>query len=148
MPNSLTLVQAVICPIISSASDTFQARKILLVGSCILSFIGSAIAPGSGSIYRLIGAQILIGFGFASVPLAYAVPSEILPRRWRPSKCFKSWTGIFETDTIYAVAQALCIGVAAALGAVIGPLAIGALTKADPKNGWRKFYVGFSPSYV
>jgi hypothetical protein len=86
VPNALSLVQAVIAPIISSASDTFQARKLLLVCPAILSFIGSAIAPGSTTIYRVIGAQILIGFGFATVPLAYVVPSEILPRKWRPSK--------------------------------------------------------------
>ena len=86
VPNSLSLVQAVLGPVISSASDTFQARKILLVSTATISFIGAAIAPGSGSIYRLIVAQILIGFGFASVPLAYCVPSEILPRKWRPSE--------------------------------------------------------------
>lgn len=86
VPNALSLVQAVVAPLISSASDTFQARKLLLVGPAILSFIGAAIAPGSTNIYRLIGAQILIGFGFATVPLAYVVPSEILPRKWRPSK--------------------------------------------------------------
>jgi hypothetical protein len=86
VPNALSLVQAVLCPIISSASDTFQARKSLLVGPAIISFIGSAIAPGSTSMPRLIVAQILIGFGFATVPLAYSVPSEIVPRKWRPSK--------------------------------------------------------------
>lgn len=85
MPNSLSLVQAVLGPVISAASDTFQARKFILVGSSLISFIGSAIAPGSNDIYRLIAAQTLIGVGFASVPLAYAVPSEILPRKWRPS---------------------------------------------------------------
>ena len=52
----------------------------------VKSFVGSAIAPGSQSIYRLIVAQILIGAGFANVPLAYCVPSEILPRKSRPSK--------------------------------------------------------------
>lgn len=46
--------------------------------------IGSAIAPGSKDIYRLIGAQILVGLGLAAAPLAYTVPSEIMPRRWRP----------------------------------------------------------------
>lgn len=121
MPNSLSLVQAVISPLISSASDTFQARKLLLVGSCLISFIGAAIAPGSGNIYRLIAAQTLIGFGFAAVPLAYAVPSEILPRKWRP------------------MAQA-CINVAAALGAISGPLIIGAMTKSNLQDGWRNFY--------
>lgn len=121
VPNALSLVQAVVAPIISSASDTFQARKLLLVGPAILSFIGAAIAPGSANIYRLIGAQILIGFGFATVPLAYVVPSEILPRKWRP------------------MAQAW-MNVAAALGACVGPLIIGALTKSNYHTGWRKFY--------
>lgn len=82
----LSLVQGVLGPILSTASDTFQARKLLLIGSCVVSFVGACVAPGSSSIYRLIGANILIGVGFASVPLAYAVPSEILPRRWRPCK--------------------------------------------------------------
>ncbi|KAK5447982.1 hypothetical protein LTS15_009481 [Exophiala xenobiotica] len=129
VPNSLSLVQAVLSPIMSSASDTFQARKLLLVGSTIVSFVGAAIAPGSGNIYRLIVAQVLIGVGSASVSLAYAVPSEILPRRWRP------------------MVQAL-INVAACLGALTGPLVIGAFTKADPINGWRKFYGWVKPGML
>ncbi|KAJ5891557.1 uncharacterized protein N7473_007785 [Penicillium subrubescens] len=86
VPNSLSLVQAVLAPVIASLSDTFQARKAFLVGPAIISFIGCAIAPGSTNIYRLIAAQVLIGFGFATVPLAYCVPSDILPRKWRPSE--------------------------------------------------------------
>ncbi|KAJ9602586.1 hypothetical protein H2200_012779 [Cladophialophora chaetospira] len=121
IPNALSLVQAVLSPIIATASDTFQARKLLMVGCSTISFIGCAIAPGSKDVYRLIVAQILIGFGFASVALVYAVPSEILPRRWRP------------------MAQA-GVNVAAALGACVGPLIIGAFTKADRRNGWRNFY--------
>lgn len=61
----------------SFASDTFQARKTLLVATCTVSFIGAAIAPGAKDIYRVIVAQILIGVGFAAVPLAYAIPSEV-----------------------------------------------------------------------
>lgn len=80
----LSLVQGVLGPIISRASDVFQARKLLLLSTCAISFVGACIAPGSGGVYRLIGANVLIGVGFAAVPLAYAVPSEILPRRWRP----------------------------------------------------------------
>jgi MFS family permease len=86
VPNSLSLVQAVVAPLIASLSDTFQARKAFLVGPAIISFIGCAIAPESTDIYRLIAAQVLIGFGFATVPLAYCVPSDILPRKWRPSE--------------------------------------------------------------
>ena len=69
VPNALSLVQAVLGPVIASASDTFQARKTILVATCIISFVGAAIAPGAQDIYRLIAAQILIGFGFAAVPL-------------------------------------------------------------------------------
>lgn len=86
IPNSLSLVQAVLGPVISFASDTFQARKALLVGCCLVAFVGCAIAPGSQTIGRLIAAQTLIGVGFAAVPLAYAVPSEIMPRRQRPGE--------------------------------------------------------------
>ncbi|KAJ4348295.1 uncharacterized protein N0V89_009667 [Didymosphaeria variabile] len=121
IPNSLSLVQAVLGPMISSASDVFQARKILLVSSCCISFIGSATAPSCRSIGRLVTAQALIGVGFASVPLTYCVPSEILPRRWRP------------------VVQG-AMNVASSLAAVCAPLSIGALTRADPEHGWRKFY--------
>jgi MFS family permease len=87
--NAISLAQAVLTPLISSASDTFQARKTLMVVPCLISFIGAAIAPGSTSINRLIIAQVLIGFGFSTVALAYSVPSEICPRKWRPSKV---WT--------------------------------------------------------
>jgi MFS family permease len=86
VPNAFTLVQAALAPVFSSASDTFQARKYFLIVLSMISFVGAAIAPGSSSIYRLIVAQILIGFGFAAVPLAYSIPSEILPRKWRASE--------------------------------------------------------------
>ncbi|RFU27530.1 hypothetical protein B7463_g8817, partial [Scytalidium lignicola] len=121
VPNSISLVQAVLGPTIAFASDIFQARKTLLVGASIISVIGAAIAPGSKDIYRLIMAQTLIGVGFATVPLNYCVPSEIVPRRWRPM--------------VQAVEMA-----ASCLGAIIAPLCIGALTRHDPLNGWRKFY--------
>jgi MFS family permease len=77
-------------PLLAFISDAFQARKLLLVGTTVIAFVGAAIAPGSGNIYRLIAAQTLLGFGFASSALAYAVPSEILPRKWRPSMLFPS----------------------------------------------------------
>lgn len=38
------------------------------------------------------------------------------------------------------VAQA-SMNIAATLGGIVGPMSIGALTKIDPVDGWRKFYV-------
>ncbi|CAK1364172.1 unnamed protein product [Cercospora beticola] len=121
IPNVVTLVQAALSPMLASISDVFQARKAVMVVLTTISFVGAAIAPNSGSIFRLIGASLMIGFGLAAAPLSYAVPSEIVPRRWRP------------------LCQAL-INVAAGLGAITGPLVIGALTQQDPIDGWRRFY--------
>lgn len=139
MANSLNLVQVVLCPILSSVADTFQVRKTLIVASDVVSFVGAAIAPGSKDIYRLIAAQTLIGFGFATVPLMYCIPSEILPRKWRPSNRPSLPFGKY-TDPCSLVAQSI-VNIGACLGAVAGPLSIGALVKANQKDGWRTFYV-------
>lgn len=80
------LVQAAFCSILSSASDLFQARKLLLVACTTIAFVGAAIAPGSQSVGRLLAAQSLIGAVLAVIPLTFVVPSEILPIRWRPSE--------------------------------------------------------------
>jgi MFS family permease len=64
----------------------FQARKNILLAGCALGVIGCAIVPGSSSIYRVIAGQTIKGFGYATTPLLYAIPSEILPNKWRPSK--------------------------------------------------------------
>ncbi|OQU97009.1 hypothetical protein CLAIMM_03014 [Cladophialophora immunda] len=121
IPTPLSLLQAVISPLISSVADKFQVRKPLLMSCVILPFIGSAIAPGSSNIYRVIVAQIFIGFGLALVPLSYCISSEIVPRRWRP------------------ISQAI-INFAAAIGACLAPITIGGLTKKNPHTGWRNFY--------
>lgn len=82
----MTVPQAVLAPVVASAADTFQVRKWLIVGLQIIGVIGAAIAPGSSSIYRVIAAQTLLGFALVSYPLTNCIPSEILPRKWRPSK--------------------------------------------------------------
>ena len=100
-----------------------------------IAFVGSAIAPGSNTIYRLIAAQVLIGIGCSSLPLGYAIPSEILPRKWRQCESCDSQHWL----TWISAGQA-AINVGSALGAVVGPLAIGALTRNNVLTGWRKFW--------
>lgn len=114
-------MQAVLAPLFAFASDVFQARKAILVFSCTVALVGACIAPGSQDVYRLIAAQSLIGVGLASMPLTYAVPSEVMPRKWRP------------------MVQA-GMNCASSLGAIFSPLVIGGMTKADEGNGWRNFY--------
>lgn len=84
LPQAYVLPQAILGPVICNISDKFQARKTLLLALCASALIGCGIAPGSQSMNRLIAAQVLIGLGFCSMPLGYAIPAEILPRKWRP----------------------------------------------------------------
>ncbi|KAH7089425.1 putative siderophore iron transporter [Paraphoma chrysanthemicola] len=121
IPNAPNLICGAIGPILSSASDMFQARKNILLVGCAMGVIGCAIVPGSSSISRVIVGQTVKGFGYATTPLLYAIPSEILPNKWRP------------------MAQAI-INIGAATASISGPLAIGALVKNDPVHGWRKFW--------
>ena len=84
--NAPLLVQVVVSPVQCFASDYFQARKMIIIFDAGLAFIGAIIAPTSHTIGPLILGQVLIGFGLASTAIAYTVCSEILPRKWRPSK--------------------------------------------------------------
>ena len=97
VPNATALIQAVLGPLYEChahpnsapgrsdirsisqafASDTYQSRKIWLTVPCALATVGAAVAANVHNIYGVIGAQILIGFGFATVPLAYCIPSEV-----------------------------------------------------------------------
>jgi MFS family permease len=120
IPNSLSLVQAVLAPVFSSASDIFQARKFLLCAGSAVSVVGAGVAARSHTLGSLLVGQTLIGVGFAMLPLAYVVPSEILPRKWRP------------------FAQGL-LNVFAYSAAVLGQLTMGAFIKHDNLNGWRNF---------
>ena len=56
------------------------------------------------------------------------------------SPCYSS---IDIKDTVLILTSVVQAGmnVAAATGACIGPLAIGALTRTNPHTGWRNFYV-------
>ncbi|KAM0755149.1 putative siderophore iron transporter [Meredithblackwellia eburnea MCA 4105] len=121
VPNVLSVMQAVFSPLFSFTSDTFQARKMLIIIPCTLATIGSCIVPGSTSMYRVFGGQILIGFGMASIGLIYAIPSEIVPRRWRPA--------------IQAMNN-----IAAGLAGIAATLLVGGLTKRNAHTGWRYFF--------
>lgn len=48
---------------------------------------------------------------------------------------------LFSTQTKISIVAQACINLAASMGACVGPLIIGGLTRKDPKNGWRDFFV-------
>jgi MFS family permease len=99
----------------------FRIRKGIILGLVILAVIGSAIIPDSGTIYRVIGGSIMIGFGLTSAPLSYAVPSEIVPRRWRSGQSPLTTTAVVLCLYIGAVCQGF-INMCGTLGAITGPL--------------------------
>ena len=48
---------------------------------------------------------------------------------------------IFSHLTTLCIVIQACINIGAALGAISGPLMIGALTRSNPHTGWRTFFV-------
>lgn len=141
VPNALVVVQAVVGPIMCLASDTFQVRKELLIGSCLISMVGAGIAPGSKNIYRLIAAQVLIGFGFSGIPLTFVVPSEILPRKWRPSKFPARLASNQSTDTLTPLVAQAVLNIASCMASISGSLIGGSLITRNGHTGWRDYYV-------
>lgn len=49
------------------------------------------------------------------------------------------------TYTDASIVTQCIVNIAAALGAVTGPVIMGAFTQANPAGGWRKFYVSDIP---
>ena len=119
--NAAILVQAALGPVFSSISDVFQVRKSVIVSLVTLAFIGSTIIPNSDSIYRVIGGSVMIGFGLAAAPLSYAVPSEIVPRRWRSGETAPLSFLAERADIILLASQGF-INLFGGLGAITGPL--------------------------
>lgn len=81
-----SLVQAVLCPIFASGSDAFQARKSIIVVANLIAIVGAVVGSSAQNIYVLIVGQGLMGISFSCAPLAYTIPSEVVPHKWRPGE--------------------------------------------------------------
>lgn len=86
----------------------------------MLGAAGALIISRAGSMSMAIGGQVVAGFCFGSQPLAYAIASEIVPRKWRPE------------------AQAI-LSFASAAGALFA-LLVGGKIAGTSLGGWRIFY--------
>ena len=93
--------------------ENIDANSVILKIGCII--VGRANSMGMA-----IAGQVVAGISYGAQPLVHAVPSEVLPRRFRP------------------VAQA-AVNVAAALGSIFGLLVGGALTRHNP-SGFRTYW--------
>ncbi|KAF2103044.1 MFS general substrate transporter [Rhizodiscina lignyota] len=113
------LMQSVLCPIIGRLSDVVD-RKYLSAVQLFIGFIGSIVAAKAPTMNVLIGGSILIGVGLSCLGIIVAIPSEVLPLKYRAIANGSNFLG-------------------GAFGGFIGQMGAGALT-TQGAHGWRNIF--------
>lgn len=75
-------MQSVLSPIVGRLSDVLD-RKYLASVPPLIAFVGAIISAKATSMSMLIGGGILIGTTLATISIVQAIPSEILPLKYR-----------------------------------------------------------------
>ncbi|KAK4049357.1 hypothetical protein OIO90_005486 [Microbotryomycetes sp. JL221] len=117
--NIISVFQACLGPPLMFCSDMF-GRRYILMATTALATAGAAISSKSSSFAMAIVGQSLTGIGMCMVGCAYAIPSEVFPRKSR------------------GAVQAI-LTCSASISGAVGALLGGAFIKSDPQNGWHKF---------
>ncbi|KAF2024007.1 MFS general substrate transporter [Setomelanomma holmii] len=113
------LMQTVLSPLVGRLSDVLD-RKLFATIPPVIACVGSIVCAKATSMSMLIGGGILIGATLATISIVQAIPSEVLPLKYR----------------------ALANGFASAagtIGGLIGNLTAGAVTNSSP-TGWRNIF--------
>ncbi|KAI0095896.1 MFS general substrate transporter [Daldinia grandis] len=113
------LMQSVLSPIVGRLSDVLD-RKFLATVPPLIAFVGAVVSAKATSMSMLIGGGILIGTSLATISVVQAIPSEILPLKFRPLANGFAFIG-------------------GAVGGLIGSLGAGAVTNVDA-GGWRYIF--------
>jgi len=113
------LMQSVLSPIVGRLSDVLD-RKYLAMGPPVISFVGAVISAKATSMNMLIGGGILVGCTLSTISIVQAIPSEVLPMKYR------------------ALANGFAF-LGGAIGGLVGSLGAGAATNANP-GGWRNIF--------
>ncbi|KAK3336331.1 major facilitator superfamily domain-containing protein [Cercophora scortea] len=113
------LMQSVLSPLVGRLSDVVD-RKYLAAVPPLVAFAGAVVSARATSMKMLIGGGILIGTTLSTIAIVQAIPSEILPLKYR------------------ALANGFAY-VGGAVGGIIGGIAAGALTNVDA-GGWRYIF--------
>lgn len=109
------LMQAVLSPIVGRLSDVLD-RKYMASIPPLIAFVGAAVSARANSMATLVGGGILIGITLATIAIVQAIPSEVLPLKYR------------------ALANGFAF-LAGAVGGIVGVLGAGGLTNSSP-SGW------------
>ncbi|KAL2432918.1 hypothetical protein ABEF95_015775 [Exophiala dermatitidis] len=113
------LMQSVLSPIVGRLSDVLD-RKYLASVPALIAFAGAVVSAKATSMSMLIGGGILIGVTLSTISIVQAIPSEVLPLKYR------------------AMANGFAF-LGGAVGGLIGVLGSGGVTNASP-SGWRDIF--------
>lgn len=75
-------MQSVLSPIVGRLSDVLDRRYLATIPT-IISFAGAVISAKATSMNMLIGGGILIGATLSTISIVQAIPSEVLPLKYR-----------------------------------------------------------------
>ncbi|CAJ2510516.1 Uu.00g133250.m01.CDS01 [Anthostomella pinea] len=113
------LMQSVLSPIVGRLSDVLD-RKYLATIPPLIAFAGAVVSATANSMSMLIGGGILIGTTLSTISIVQAIPSEILPLKFR------------------ALANGFAF-IGGGVGGLIGSLGAGAVTNVNV-GGWRYIF--------
>lgn len=82
LPQGPLLMQSVLSPIVGRLSDVLD-RKYLAMVPPMVSFAGAVISAKATSMTMLIGGGILVGTTLSTISIVQAIPSEVLPLKYR-----------------------------------------------------------------
>jgi MFS family permease len=112
-------MQASLCPIVGRLSDVLD-RKWLVSIPPLVAFVGAVVSATANSMSTLIGGGILIGVTLSTISIVQAIPSEILPLKYR------------------AVANGAGF-IGSGIGGIVGSLGAGKVTSLSA-SGWRNIF--------
>jgi len=75
-------MQSVLSPIVGRLSDVLD-RKYLAIVPTVISFVGAVVSAKAKSMSVLIGGGILVGCTLSTISIVQAIPSEVLPLKYR-----------------------------------------------------------------
>ncbi|KAK1808176.1 hypothetical protein LTR12_017470 [Friedmanniomyces endolithicus] len=113
------LMQSVLSPVVGRLSDVLD-RKYLAAVPPLIAFIGACISAKAKDMSMLIGGGVLIGVTLSTIAIVQAIPSEVLPLKYR------------------ALANGFAF-LGGAVGGLVGSLGAGGVTNTDA-SGWRNIF--------
>ena len=116
-------MQSVLSPVVGRLSDVLD-RKYMAAVPPLIAFVGAIISAKATSMAMLIGGGILIGTTLSTIAIVQAIPSEVLPLKYR------------------ALANGFAF-LGGAVGGLVGGLGAGSLTNRSP-SGWVRSCVQYT----